>query len=66
MSGLARGRLMAERKEFRKNRPFGFVAKPMMLADGSQARARGRGVCGAFARVLLRGQCVEAGGTCGA
>jgi len=36
MSGLARGRLMAERKEFRKNRPFGFVAKPVTKPDGSQ------------------------------
>ena len=31
---LAKSRLLAERKEFRKTRPFGFSAKPMTKADG--------------------------------
>lgn len=32
---LARDRLTEERKEWRKDRPFGFYAKPMKLEDGS-------------------------------
>lgn len=37
--GIAGGRLAAERKNWRANRPFGFVAKPMTLADGSTGAA---------------------------
>ena len=36
MSGLANSRLKEERRNFRKSRPFGFVAKPATLPDGSQ------------------------------
>ena len=35
MSGIARARLTEERKNFRKNRPFGFAAKPATRPDGS-------------------------------
>ncbi|GFR41282.1 hypothetical protein Agub_g1795 [Astrephomene gubernaculifera] len=34
-SGLADKRLLEERKLFRKNRPYGFVAKPATKGDGS-------------------------------
>jgi len=34
MSGVARGRLMEERKAWRKNKPFGFHARPETNADG--------------------------------
>ncbi|KAK7291096.1 hypothetical protein RIF29_05983 [Crotalaria pallida] len=33
--GVARGRLAAERKSWRQNRPYGFVAKPETGPDGS-------------------------------
>ncbi|CAG9466716.1 unnamed protein product [Pedinophyceae sp. YPF-701] len=33
--GVARKRLMAERKNWRKDRPFGFVARPQTKPDGS-------------------------------
>ncbi len=36
MAGIARQRLMEERKSFRKNRPFGFFARPCTLQDGTQ------------------------------
>eukprot|EP00300_Choanocystis_sp_HF-7_P028447 c34075_g1_i1.p1 GENE.c34075_g1_i1~~c34075_g1_i1.p1 ORF type:complete len:159 (-),score=15.24 c34075_g1_i1:82-558(-) len=36
MSGLAHGRLMEERKAWRRDRPFGFYAKPMVKEDGTQ------------------------------
>jgi ubiquitin-conjugating enzyme E2 I len=32
---IARARLSEERKEWRKDHPFGFHAKPMKNADGS-------------------------------
>ncbi|GBF95023.1 SUMO-conjugating enzyme-like [Raphidocelis subcapitata] len=35
MAGLARGRLAEERKQWRKDHPPGFVAKPRTKADGS-------------------------------
>jgi Ubiquitin-conjugating enzyme len=35
MSGVARARLGEERKNWRKDHPFGFVAKPCQMADGS-------------------------------
>lgn len=35
MSGIARGRLTEERKAWRKDHPFAFIAKPESLADGS-------------------------------
>jgi len=35
MSGIAQGRLAAERKQWRKDHPHRFVAKPATLADGS-------------------------------
>ncbi|GMI91134.1 EMBRYO DEFECTIVE 1637, SUMO CONJUGATION ENZYME 1, sumo conjugation enzyme 1 [Hibiscus trionum] len=34
-AGIARGRLAAERKSWRKNHPHGFVAKPETTPDGS-------------------------------
>ncbi|KAK7291092.1 hypothetical protein RIF29_05979 [Crotalaria pallida] len=34
-SGTAHGRLAEERKSWRKNHPYGFIAKPETLADGS-------------------------------
>ncbi|XP_076888438.1 SUMO-conjugating enzyme SCE1-like [Bidens hawaiensis] len=34
-SGVAIGRLTEERKAWRKNHPYGFVAKPESLSDGS-------------------------------
>jgi len=36
MSGIALGRLKEERKRWRKDRPFGFFAKPRKLPDGGQ------------------------------
>lgn len=33
--GVARGRLAVERKNWRKDHPFGFVAKPVTKPDGS-------------------------------
>lgn len=36
MSQIARKRLMAERKNWRKSRPFGFYARPDKKSDGSQ------------------------------
>jgi hypothetical protein len=36
MSGLARQRLAEERKAFRKDKPFGFSAKPMKGEDGCE------------------------------
>lgn len=36
MAGIARGRLQQERKTWRRDHPFGFVAKPRNAADGSQ------------------------------
>ncbi|XP_041362891.1 SUMO-conjugating enzyme UBC9-A [Gigantopelta aegis] len=35
MSGIALGRLSEERKSWRKDHPFGFVAKPMKNPDGT-------------------------------
>eukprot|EP00244_Chara_vulgaris_P006374 TRINITY_DN24205_c0_g1_i1.p1 TRINITY_DN24205_c0_g1~~TRINITY_DN24205_c0_g1_i1.p1 ORF type:complete len:159 (-),score=19.32 TRINITY_DN24205_c0_g1_i1:190-666(-) len=35
MSGIARGRLAEERKSWRRNHPFGFVARPQTLQDAS-------------------------------
>ncbi|KAI7742808.1 hypothetical protein M8C21_012216 [Ambrosia artemisiifolia] len=34
-AGVAVGRLTEERKAWRKNHPYGFVAKPQSVADGS-------------------------------
>ena len=33
--GIARGRLSEERKNWRKDHPYGFTAKPKSLVDGS-------------------------------
>lgn len=38
MSGLARQRLAEERKTFRKEKEFGFSAKPVKNADGYRAQ----------------------------
>ena len=35
MPGVAEGRLQQERKNWRKDHPFGFVAKPETRPDGS-------------------------------
>ncbi|KAL4067706.1 ubiquitin-conjugating enzyme/RWD-like protein [Scleroderma citrinum] len=35
MSGICRMRLAEERKQWRKDHPFGFYAKPVKAADGS-------------------------------
>ena len=35
MSGIALGRLAEERKAWRKDHPFGFVAKPKANEDGT-------------------------------
>ena len=35
MSGIATGRLTEERRTWRKDHPFGFIAKPARNADGS-------------------------------
>lgn len=35
MSGIAAGRLAEERKHWRKDHPFGFIAKPVKNADGT-------------------------------
>uniref|UniRef100_A0A6B2LN04 SUMO-conjugating enzyme UBC9 n=1 Tax=Arcella intermedia TaxID=1963864 RepID=A0A6B2LN04_9EUKA len=35
MSGIAKDRLAAERKNWRKEHPFGFYARPMRAEDGS-------------------------------
>ena len=35
MSGIATGRLQEERKSWRKDHPFGFIAKPSKNPDGS-------------------------------
>ncbi|KAJ7867531.1 ubiquitin-conjugating enzyme/RWD-like protein [Mycena olivaceomarginata] len=35
MSGICRPRLAEERKQWRKDHPFGFYAKPVKAADGS-------------------------------
>ncbi|GHP03080.1 SUMO-conjugating enzyme sce1 [Pycnococcus provasolii] len=40
MSGIARGRIAEERKAWRKDKPFGFVAKPETLPDASQNMMR--------------------------
>eukprot|EP00472_Partenskyella_glossopodia_P011571 CAMPEP_0197530808 /NCGR_PEP_ID=MMETSP1318-20131121/33002_1 /TAXON_ID=552666 /ORGANISM="Partenskyella glossopodia, Strain RCC365" /LENGTH=157 /DNA_ID=CAMNT_0043086783 /DNA_START=50 /DNA_END=523 /DNA_ORIENTATION=+ len=44
MSAVGRKRLAAERKAFRKDKPFGFFAKPEKRPDGSQNLFRWR--CG--------------------
>lgn len=36
MAGIARGRLQEERKSWRKDHPYGFVAKPKSKPDGTQ------------------------------
>lgn len=36
MSGIAAGRLAEERKAWRKNHPFGFIAKPSSNPDGTR------------------------------
>ncbi len=51
MAGIARQRLMEERKSFRKNRPFGFFARPCTLPDGTQVCAED--VCKRAALVYL-------------
>ena len=35
MSGIAQARLSEERKCWRKDHPFGFIARPMKKADGT-------------------------------
>ena len=35
MSGIAQGRLKEERKNWRRDHPFGFYARPIQNADGS-------------------------------
>lgn len=35
MSGIALGRLAEERKSWRKDHPFGFIAKPTKNQDGT-------------------------------
>jgi len=35
MSGIAQARLAEERKMWRKEHPFGFVAKPKVMVDGN-------------------------------
>ena len=35
MSGIARSRLMEERKVWRKDKPHGFYARPVTVGDGS-------------------------------
>ncbi|PVU88567.1 hypothetical protein BB561_005781 [Smittium simulii] len=35
MSGICKSRLMEERKQWRKDHPFGFFAKPKKEADGT-------------------------------
>ena len=35
MSGIARGRLVEERKAWRRDHPFGFYARPTSKGDGS-------------------------------
>jgi len=35
MSGIAQARLAEERKLWRKDHPFGFVARPMTMPDGN-------------------------------
>ena len=35
MSGIAQARLSEERKGWRKDHPFGFIARPMKNPDGS-------------------------------
>ena len=35
MSGIAQARLSEERKSWRKDHPFGFIARPMKNADGT-------------------------------
>ena len=35
MSGIAQGRLKEERKNWRRDHPFGFWARPVTKADGS-------------------------------
>lgn len=34
MAGVARARLVEERKQWRKDKPFGFVARPEKAEDG--------------------------------
>lgn len=36
MSGIAAGRLAEERKAWRKDHPFGFVARPALNPDGTR------------------------------
>lgn len=36
MSGIATGRLTEERKAWRKDHPFGFIAKPVQNPDGTR------------------------------
>ena len=38
MSGVARSRLAEERKAWRKDKPFGFFARPEARADGYGTR----------------------------
>ena len=35
MAGIAQGRLSEERKCWRKDHPFGFIARPMKKGDGT-------------------------------
>lgn len=35
MAGIAAGRLAEERKSWRKDHPFGFIAKPVKNEDGT-------------------------------
>ena len=43
MAGVARSRLAEERKNWRKDKPFGFHARPETLADGCAALKQQRG-----------------------
>ena len=38
MSGIALGRLQEERKAWRKDHPFGFVARPTKNANGKSLK----------------------------
>jgi ubiquitin-conjugating enzyme E2 I len=46
MSSIATQRLMAERKAWRKDRPFGFTAGPMKESDGGSGGGGGGGASG--------------------
>ena len=60
MSGISQARLSEERKNWRKDHPFGFIAKPMKNGDGSmnlmlwEYAIPGRDI---FTRVPTLGEC---------